>query len=70
MTDEKEQPAINKNRDLSVRSAAIDMAIRSNCGQYYDDQGRILFDEKLIVEAAAEFETFIKNGSKSKDGQW
>jgi hypothetical protein len=67
MTDEKEQTVKPKDitaRDMAIRTQALDWAIRANTGLHYDDTGRALHDERLIVEAAAEFENYIKNGKK------
>ncbi len=49
-------------RDMAIRTQALDWAIRANTGLHYDDTGRALHDERLIVEAATEFENYIKNG--------
>ena len=50
-------------RDQAIRSACLDMAIRSGSGQYWDDNNHLLFDDDLIFKAASKFEAFIKNGS-------
>jgi hypothetical protein len=54
MSDEK------PNQDRAVRSVAIDMAIRANCGQCYDQNERIIYDARKIIKAAVMFEEFIK----------
>ncbi len=59
----------NNTRDLSIRSACIDMAIRANCGQAYDTDGHVVYDADDIVSAAKKFEDFIKgtiNGVKKE----
>ncbi len=52
----------DNTRDMAIRTQALDWAIRANTGLHYDDTGRALHDERLIVEAATEFENYIKNG--------
>lgn len=48
------------NREMAVRTAAIDFAIRCASGASYDESGRAITDPKKVVEAASMFETFIK----------
>lgn len=62
MTDKEEitKPKDNTNRDMAVRTQALDMAIRANCGLHYDENGKENYDEELLVTAAKEFESFIK----------
>jgi hypothetical protein len=48
------------NRDMAVRTAAIDFAIRCSSGSSYDFEGRAVTDPKKVVEAASMFEAFIK----------
>lgn len=60
MTDQPTPIRDNANRDMAVRTQALDMALRSNCGQCYDTNGKIVFDAGEIVKAASAFESFIK----------
>lgn len=64
MTDKNDNIA----RDMAIRSTAIDMAIRANCGLVYDEEGRNCYNEDEIVKAASKFEAFIKNGMPSAEG--
>lgn len=57
------KPKDNSNRDMAVRTQALDMAIRANCGLHYDEGGRASYDEALLVTAAKAFENFIKGTS-------
>jgi hypothetical protein len=57
MTDQKDN---NIAREMAVRTQALDMAIRSNCGQAYDTENHIVFDADDIVKAASKFAEFIK----------
>ena len=54
------EPKPDSTRDVAIRSACLDMAIRSNCGQCYDTEGKMIFDAGEIVKAASMFEAFIK----------
>lgn len=68
MTDQPTKPPIEapsqkEMYERSIRSAAIDMAIRANCGQDYNEEGRAINSDDKIVNAASKFENFIKNGS-------
>lgn len=65
------EPKPDTTRDVAIRSACLDMAIRAGCGQYYDDDGRMLFDDEIIVNAANKFEAFIKGiKSETKKEGW
>jgi hypothetical protein len=58
---EKEIPVKDTtNRDMAVRTQALDMAIRSNCGQCYDTNNHMVFDAEEVVKGAKLFEEFIK----------
>jgi hypothetical protein len=50
----------DKRQAMSIRSVAVEMAIKANIGQSYDDEGRNISDANRIVEAAKKFEAFIK----------
>lgn len=68
MTDEKPKQD-NSNRDYAVRTAAIDMAIRSNCGKCYDTENREVYEAEEIVKAAKLFEVFIKGEPTAIDAK-
>ncbi len=53
----------DNTRDLSIRSAAIELAIKSNCGQAYDTDGKVVYNADDIVSAAKKFEDFIKGNN-------
>jgi hypothetical protein len=62
-----EQPTIAQakqsaqdNIDRAIRTAAIDCAIRSNCGQSYDEEGRQIVDASQVIQGAIKFEKFIR----------
>lgn len=50
------------NVDRAIRSAAIDMAIRSGCGQAYDSEGRNIVDAEKLIKGAKAFENYIRQG--------
>lgn len=52
-------PSAADTRKHAIRTAAIDMAIKSSCGQCYNTDGRIVFDVDEIVKAAKTFEDYI-----------
>ena len=68
MVNEKPQPDNNIVRDMAVRTQALDMAIRANCGLVYTDDGKQSYSEIEIVKAASMFEEFIKGNSTKKEG--
>lgn len=53
-------PTPSETRNHAVRTASIDFAIRSQCGQSYDSDGRIIYDPDKMVLAATKFEAFIR----------
>lgn len=57
MTDEKPK---DSNREMAIRTQALDMALRSNCGQCYDTEGKLIYDAEEITKAAKIFEGFIR----------
>lgn len=59
MTDQP-TPKDTSNRDMAIRSTAIDMAIRSNCGHSYDAESRLIVEAEKIIEGAKLFESYIK----------
>lgn len=64
MTDEKPK---DTNREMAIRTQALDMALRSNCGQCYDTDGKVIYDAEEITKAAKIFESFIRGeATKSK----
>lgn len=66
MTDKtpvQEKPQ-NELRDISIRTACLDFAIKSNCGQSYDTEGRTQVYHDDILKAAKEFEAFVRGESK------
>lgn len=58
-------PSAADTRKHAIRTAAIDMAIKSNCGQCYDENERIVFNAGEIVKAAKTFEDYI-SGKEAK----
>ena len=52
------------SRDMAVRTQALDMAIKSNCGMVYNNEGNTQHDAEEIVKAASKFEEFIKGNKK------
>lgn len=38
--------------DRTPKQEALELAIKSNCGNFYDDEGRHLVDADKIIEAA------------------
>lgn len=63
---EPKGPTPTDTRNHAIRTASIDMAIRSNCGQCYDTENRVVHDAQEIVKAAAMFEEYI-NGKVKTD---
>jgi hypothetical protein len=64
MTDQPPPIKDTTARDMAVRTQALEMAIRSNCGKCYTEEGQETFDYRYIVEAALAFESFIKGINK------
>jgi hypothetical protein len=56
---EEKGPTAAETRKHAIRTQALDMAIKSNCGQCYDTEGKITYDAEEIVKAAKQFENFI-----------
>jgi len=48
------------NREMSIRSVAVEMAIKSGSGTSYDDEGRQIVDAQRIISAAKQIENYIK----------
>lgn len=57
--DDRSKPD-DKRQDMSIRSVAMEMAIKSGVGTDYNDEGMQIVKADKIVEAAKKFETFIK----------
>lgn len=64
------EPINNIARDLAIRTQALDMAIRSSCGQCYEPEGKVVFDADEIVKAASKFENFIKGIVTTEKAKW
>ena len=47
-------------RDQAVRTVALEMAIKANCGLFYNADNMQLVCDTQIVDAAKKFEVFIK----------
>ena len=47
-------------RDQAVRTVALEMAIKANCGLFYNADNMQLVCDTQIVDAAKKFEAFIK----------
>lgn len=63
MTEEN-KPKDTTNREMAIRSSALDMAIRAECYQSYDTQGkRLINDPDRLISAASKIEQYIKNGN-------
>ena|ERR1700761_6212385 len=54
-------------RDQAIRTACLDMAVRSNCGHVYDDEGRNTTSDDKLLSAAKKFESYIR-GEKFING--
>ena len=48
------------NNPEDIRTNCLDMAVKSGCGQYFNDEGKLLICDTQIVAAAKKFEEFIK----------
>lgn len=57
-----EQPKSNDTRYFAIRSSCLELAVRSNCGLVYDDDGRNSYNEDEIIRVASKFVSYIKNG--------
>lgn len=60
MTDEKPPTKDNSNREMAIRTQALDMALRSNCGQTYTADNMPIHDHNKTIEGAKAFENFIR----------
>lgn len=60
MSDEK--PKDTSNRDMAIRSSAIDMAIRALCAQDHNEDGMPIINPDKLICAARQIEQYIKNG--------
>jgi hypothetical protein len=56
--DDEEE--IMSDNDQTLRHAALAMAIESNCGQTYDENGNVIFSDIKFVDAAVKFYGFLK----------
>ncbi len=52
------------NDDETLRFSALAMAIEAKCGQTYDEDGRMIFNDDKFVTAAAKFYLFLKEVTK------
>lgn len=66
MTDKQD----NFNRDMAVRSTAINMAIAAQCGLCHGPEGRVVYDPEEIVKAAKAFENYIKGNKPDTKEAW
>lgn len=55
------------NNPEDIRQICLEMAVKSDCGQYYDDEGRMLTCDAKIVAAAKKFEDFIKGTENNEN---
>ena len=54
------KPQNTDTRDQAVRTVALEMAIKANCGLFYNADNMQLVCDTQIVDAAKKFEAFIK----------
>lgn len=62
MEDQANKPKDISNREMAIRSSAIDMAIRAGCAVTYGRNDVVLNDPNRLVYAASIIEQYIKNG--------
>jgi hypothetical protein len=57
---DEENEEIMSDNEQTLRHAALAMAIESNCGQTYDENGNVIFSDTKFVNAAVKFYGFLK----------
>lgn len=69
MTNEKPPTKDNSNREMAIRTQALDMALRSNCGQIYTANNMPIHDYNKTIEGAKAFENFIRGDNPNKESK-
>jgi hypothetical protein len=58
--DERNNKPDENRQAMSIRSVAVEMAIKAGAGTAYNDNNQMVCNPDLIVAAAQKFEKFIK----------